>query len=1223
MKRFLFYFLGSFLLLFLLITLVAFNLEYLVNSPFIKERVKSFLWNRAHLSVDYQKIDLNIYKLLVNIERLTVKGKDFEFFLPKGRVDFDWQRFLSFDFYPSSIYLKNPNLKIYWSEEPTRIKIEFLNSLLKRFSEFSIDLRNATFEYELERGNFLKLESLNLKANNKYPQLLIHGKAKGNAFSLLEVKLRYNFHSHFGESSISIKNFDLAKLKIQKVSSLSKTSFDVDGELTIEKGKVYAGFTGSAPCIAFGAGETPLVCGFFQGTFQGNRKDYQLSLAPIDMKYPQISGELHLVKTKDQYSLQSKVTELKWSDLMELILPRISEMLAQKLSERIKNGLLRDLVFESRASTLVKLFSPENFSAKGNIFQGEFYLPEKKLTLTNTDGELSFENRSFQFRGWTLVEGQIKLYVSRFYLNPFETERTLYLKGTFDAEASHLQKVLPKITNKLAFLKDWEVKGPIRGELSLQGKLEELQPYVALNAEDLGLKITPLKDFIYWKKGTLAYEPERLTFQNLTLTYGRSYIADLEGNFAINNLSLQFKAKDGELHYSLIEEYGGLKPEIQNFLEKYRLSFSTITFKDLTYGALLPRDKKELDYKELLKGLRLEGSISTMRGLVPIGNHTLSFESPEARGTLEEGQLKLISSRFHHNDSFFLLNGQADLFSGDLKLWGKGKIGEHTLKTLEKVIGKGKDSLALKGMPLEIGDFHLELKPNFLAFYGNGSLDKVDFNINMERKEKVAKIKGKVKSKNTDFNFSFQKDRDSLFNFEGLVAFNELATLFESPRITDGKLEGKFSVEFNPEKWPSMKRYWEEKDVKKLLKAYLRENPFKLLGETKIDSLSLSVSPELIFSGFLFFETPTIRIKALSGRYEKTEFYGEMSLWEERDALGVDGHLTIKDLDLRAYLKGSEEVKPSKMEPLEVLSSLPLNGKLSFNIEKLILPTAHHIENLKGRIMVQENQLVRVEFPEVNFCGLPFYAEIERDPDFQYFFVNLPRAKGEFLDFFSCLYPEEMPRTILEGPFIMEGFFYTDGYKTFFERSYGKISLTSNRGYLYRAPLLVRLLAFLSPIDLFRGKVPNLEYNLLPYEELNFTGELENSKLYVDSLFLSAPGFRLFGSGPVSLKDKGVSMTFLVSPFKTLDVVLEHIPYLSKLILGKERMLIYLPIEVLGTYEQPQIVPLHPASIGKGLFRFIFKFFGLQEEFFHKPRIPSEFKRGGLFERRNRGNLSR
>ncbi len=347
---------------------------------------------------------------------------------------------------------------------------------------------------------------------------------------------------------------------------------------------------------------------------------------------------------------------------------------------------------------------------------------------------------------------------------------------------------------------------------------------------------------------------------------------------------------------------------------------------------------------------------------------------------------------------------------------------------------------------------------------------------------------------------------------------------------------------------------------------------------------------------------------------------GDLTFYLKEKEIDLKGALYVENLDLKEIL---ERKGTGKELPLQIgWEEWPITGEIKLEIVKTLLPTSHEVANLQAKI-TKEGKILRVEVPEIRVCNLNFYGEYEKNPEFQYLYLDLKPVQGDFLDLFSCLYPEEMPRIIFEGPYRAQGFFYSDGEKALFENIYGRIEVVSERGYIYRAPLLARILGFLSPIDLFRGKVPDLDKKLLPYEELNFNGEFRDLSFSVDTFFLSAPGFRLFGNGPISLKDKKVSLTVLVSPFKTLDVVLDHLPLFNKWLLGKERMFIYFPLEVVGTYDNPTIIPLHPASIGKGFFRFIFKFFGIQEEFFKKPETFQGFKKPELFRKNQNGNSLR
>lgn len=1222
MKR-LFLFFSLLLVLFIMIlSLIAFNLEFILNNSLFKERVKAFLSEKIKVDVDYKKVDVNIYKLLLTFENLKISSKDLEFSLPKGRLDFDWKRILTFNFYPSVVYMKNPHVKIYWSVEPSKFKMEELLSILKRISQVTLDIRNGTVEYEVAKNSLIRLEIASLRAVSRYPQFLLKGKVKGDAFSSLEVDLRYNLENSFMESSLKLKSLDLAKLRLKDLSVLTKTNFDLDLELSIEKGKAYAGFTGAAPCIAFDKGEAPVACGFFQGYFQGDIEEYELRLAPIDMKYPQVRGELQLIRTSNSYQLEGKLNELDWSHVKELLTPHLSTELAQELFNRIRGGHLTDLTLVTKGSTISKLLLPENLHVEGKISQGEFYIPEKDLTFTDTEGELSFKDLGFHFRGRSLVDEQIRFQVSRLTLNLLGQDKSLALQGSFSGDATKVKKVAIKLTEGLSFLKDWELKGSIMGNLNVSGKIESLQPSVVLTAEGLGLKFYPLKDFLYWERGSISFEGEKLGFHDLVLKLDGSYLRGIEGEINLSSLSLRARAKEALLPYYLLQDYRELKPEIYDLIDKYDIAFSEIYLKDLTFEGPLSREGQVSDYKELLQALHFKGDITSLKGQFSSGDYTLDFQSPILSFTFDDGKVRVKPSRFYHRDSQILIEGIFDGSSESVYLEGEGKIGEETLQNLQRLVIAENSSFTLKKVPINLERFSLWYDGALLFFTGKAKLGEIDLDLAFERGETL-KLAGEISSKETAFDIYLKKERDYVLNYNGRVDFRELAGLFEKPLIFGGKLKGNLVLEANEEKWHKVERFWQEGDFSKTLKAYLRENPFTLKGKSQIESVLIRSSPEIILSGSFSFDTKSIIGKDLSIQYKKSRLSGEVTLKGEEDLLQVNGTLTLENLDLREDYQRKDAAKVEDRSLIETVFNLPLKGEISFGIGKLTLPTSHEVKNSYGKIILRENQLLRVELSEVNFCGLKLHTEFEKNPSFQYLFIEIPPTKSEFLDFFSCLYPEEMPRTILEGPFKIEGFFYTDGKRKLLEESYGKVEITSERGYLYRAPLLVRVLAFLSPIDLFRGKIPNLENNLLPYEELNFKGEIENTKLHVDTLFLSAPGFRLFGNGPVSLRDKGVSMTFLVSPFKTIDSIIEHIPYINKWILGKERMFIYLPIEVIGTYDQPQIVPLHPVSIGKGFFRFIFKFFGIQEEFYQKPRIPWEIKRRDLIEKRSRNNISR
>ena len=359
------------------------------------------------------------------------------------------------------------------------------------------------------------------------------------------------------------------------------------------------------------------------------------------------------------------------------------------------------------------------------------------------------------------------------------------------------------------------------------------------------------------------------------------------------------------------------------------------------------------------------------------------------------------------------------------------------------------------------------------------------------------------------------------------------------------------------------------------------------------------------------FREKEIEISSLDMKWNGSEILGNLKIEKRNKYVFIKGSMSGDYADFKAMIKKKEGEKASSEDFFKRLEKFPFLAEIDFKINNVVLPTFHKIDKVKGYLSLDSTKkLLFADIPEVHFCGLNLHLLYERDPQNQYSYLEIMPSKGELLDLFSCLYPEEMPKVILEGPFELSGYFYAEGdQKDFMIKSTGEINLKSHNGYLYRAPLIARVLAYISPIDLFRGKVPNLENRLLEYDELDFKSFIQDEDLKIDTAFLSAIGFRMFGEGDVNLENKKLYLTFYVSPFKTLDILIEKVPYLGSWILGKPRMLIYFPLQVIGTYEKYNIIPLHPSSIGKGIFTFIFRFFGISEDVFQKPPELEEFKK--------------
>lgn len=1228
MKRLFLLFFISLLLIFLFIGIIGFNLDFLLNHKYFKEKLRGFFSERAQLELDYKKVHVNLYKYYLEFEGLRLKNTNLELNFPKCRLTFSPQKLIHLNYYPSGLYLKNPYLRVRETKEEKPLEMEAIYQFLDKVSPLSGNIVNGTLEIIQADNKKLKFYSINFIFRDQSPQLFFNGNLTTSFAQTLDLRGRFDYQKRFLESSLRIKKFDLSRISLLESAIFTKTEFDISSEISLEKGLWNIGFTGSAPCIAFKNQEKPLVCGFFQGYLIGNTETFALELNPIQMKYPEISGEIAFGKKEKAYYLKGSVKTLSLTDLREILSPHLTASEKEEIFGILRGGKFNDLKFLAQAKDLKGLLALENIQFSGEVEKGTLSLTDPSLALSGIKGRLTFEDEKLGFKGETIVEDEILAKIEDFKLDLLGKNPGLEIKGLFEGRAKKILEIGRRLTGDPALLSDvTELKGGLKGALELKGPLNNLSPQLKIWPNELEFKTVHLRDWMALREGEIAYRNNLIQLKNLSVFYKENVFSGIESSIFLDRGFLSLKASSALLKESLVQELLEGSPDLKKELEKYKLTFGEAKLKEITYEGDL-RDFEKKDGAQILKGIKLSGTIFDLRGVLLWETFQAPFEIPKATFSWKSPFLDLQEVNILSENSTLAVRGPLNLETKEISLMGSGRLSPDSLARIEEALKLKNSTYSFKKEPIQIEDFSFNLKSGEIIYKGKQRFRNLNIEVEASNSS-IPQIMGRVFSTKNDFLFGLREKRGNFtLEFKGKADMEELLAIFERPFVKEGEIGGEVVLNVNLLEFKSLKGLYGEMPMPEFLNAYLNGPPLEGAGRLTLKGLKLTDSKDFILSGDLDLERHKVMFKNLSLQIDKAELKGDLNIELTPNWFEVKGNLRAKEVNVKDYMqipskKVSEQIPKKEITIEERISQLPVKGSVILEVENLVLPTSHQVNSLKITISKNEERVFRLEVPEVNLCNLNFYAEYERNTEFKYLFVDLHPAKGDLLDLFSCLYPEEMPKIIFEGPFEMQGFFYTEGVKKFFENTYGKLEMRSKSGYVYRAPLLARVLGFLSPIDLFRGKIPNLENNLLPFEEMDFTGEFRNSSFSVDTFFLSAPGFRLFGNGPVSLSDKKLSLTFLVSPFKTVDVVLEHIPFVSQWALGRERMFIYLPLEVVGTYDNPTIVPLHPASIGKGLFRFIFKFFGIQEEFFKKPESFEGFKKPELLKDKGGDSLRR
>ncbi len=1207
-----------FLFFIFLVGFFTYNLTFFLNHSFFKERFQQFFSERFQAKISYQKVTVDLLKLHLTFQNFKVEHPDLLLNLPKGKVDFDWSKIFRGSFYPAELYLSSPQITLR-IPKPKEEEVFDFRSFLKQLAPLKMVVKKGEFNLFYQEKAF-KVKDLTFLLTDQRDQLLFEVSAAGNYFTKLSLKGWLNYQSLFGEGALHVEDLDLTKFLKGYGVELTESKLTLKAQISLEKDRLYVGFSGSAPCLVKIPEGSKIVCGFFTGQASLLPEGLEVELDSLDFKYPKTQGSLLITSKKEGVSLRAHLQSLSFDEVAPFLSALLPKEVSQDLLTIVKGGLFKDLTLNLQGKDWERALNLISLDLKSYVADGKVFIPETPLQFEEITGDILISKGRLEFTGSGQTSENILVSSAKVFLDLRKNIPSLECAASFSGQAENLHGLALNFWPNLAKF-NLLTKGEVSGKLSLSGPVANLNLNLTLLPKDVSLTLSSLPKPINLKEGKIGFTNGLLTFENLKLNYETALLGRVSGLYNLNQGALTLKGQNLEIDKRVLHELTVFPKSLQERLSSLPFDFQSLLFKTF----YLPEIKlKDLSAKEkLLPLLSLEGNIYGINGSLPIRNATLSLSSQEVYFNFNNGEL-FFTGNFSLEGSSFPLSGKVHLqtyepLGGIIRLQGKGYVEEVLWNKISQTF-QIPEALTVN-LPAELSLEELALEGDRIFAKLKISSEETDLKVNINYHLTTKETKGDFLfvGPNSKFSTEFSLADPLKLKANGFLTIGDLRLLYPKFPVIKGSLEvASLSLSLPPNELELIKnkkeKIWEE-----LPSLLGRKDIIAMEGRIEGKDLHLSKPLNGTFNLIVNLSPGKIDIPQFKVDKERINLEGHLEIFSEKDRLNLLGLLKAQSLDLNKIFNASAEKigqKTSEEEISSLILGLPYFLDLKVELNEISLPSQHLIKGLNGKLSYSPEKGLSLVFPEIKFCDLNFYLEGEWVKDSHYVYGELLPSSGDLLDLFSCLYPTEMPRIIFEGPFKAKGFFFIEGGASFWEHSYGELEVSSQKGYMYRAPLLIRVLGFLSPIDLFRGKIPDLERTLLPYEELNLKAINENRTIKVGEFFLSAPGFRLFSTGETFLEDdKKINFTFLVSPFKTVDVILEHIPYFHKFLLGRERMFIYLPLQVVGTYDNPVIVPLHPASVGKGLFSFIFKFFGIKEDFFQKRPNFDIFRRKDVLQR--------
>ncbi|MCF6246993.1 MAG: AsmA-like C-terminal domain-containing protein [Desulfobacula sp.] len=278
-------------------------------------------------------------------------------------------------------------------------------------------------------------------------------------------------------------------------------------------------------------------------------------------------------------------------------------------------------------------------------------------------------------------------------------------------------------------------------------------------------------------------------------------------------------------------------------------------------------------------------------------------------------------------------------------------------------------------------------------------------------------------------------------------------------------------------------------------------------------------------------------------------------------------HTKYLDLNaLRSYLESSS-IKKSSFPKTTILFQA---DAIKYN--------ALNFKAIDSKILLSPNNLyIRVNSGRL--CDLKTTGYITlKDNNMFTSFPFAAKDKENIQDLLSCILQKE---NFMNGQYSLTSNISSTGTPENIKKNFkGRLEFIAREGRIYKLTLLSRILSILNVSKVFKGKIPDITQKGFAYKNIIFKADIKDSVIYLEKAIIDGADMTLIFKGTIDPLNDKINITCLVSPFKTVDLIIEKIPIINTLLNGR---LVSVPVQAIGKLSDPTVIPLHPSAVGKGL----------------------------------------
>lgn len=158
-----------------------------------------------------------------------------------------------------------------------------------------------------------------------------------------------------------------------------------------------------------------------------------------------------------------------------------------------------------------------------------------------------------------------------------------------------------------------------------------------------------------------------------------------------------------------------------------------------------------------------------------------------------------------------------------------------------------------------------------------------------------------------------------------------------------------------------------------------------------------------------------------------------------------------------------------------------------------------------------------------------------------------------------------------------------EDFKRVKESLNGSLNLTLENGVIEKGNILAKIFSLLNVSQLFKGRLPDLKTNGLPYQRISANIQVKDGVASTEDLLVDSDAMKVTVIGKVDLGKNQINAKVGVHPLVTVDTLISHIPIAGYILTGKDKAFLSYIYEVKGEIDDPEIKAIPFKSMGEGL----------------------------------------